>query len=79
MKEVQINNLKILIVQDDEISSELVSIGVRKFGNKVINVQTGKETVEACRNHPDIDLILMDIQMPGMNVYDATRKNTHIQ
>ena len=35
---------------------------------------TGLEAVEICRNNPDIELILMDIQMPGMNGYDATRK-----
>lgn len=51
-----------------------MSIGVRKFSKKIIIARTGPETVEACRNNPDIDLILMDIQLPGMNGYDATRE-----
>jgi hypothetical protein len=78
VKEVQVNSevsgLKILIAEDDELSSEFISIGVRKIANDTINVQTGRGAVEACRNNPDIDLILMDIQMPEMNGYDATRQ-----
>ena len=73
-KEVQNNNLKILIAEDEESSSKLISIYVHKFGNEIINVQSGTEAVEACRNNPDIDLILMDIQMPELNGYDATRQ-----
>ena len=73
-KEVQINNLKILIAEDDETSSNLISIYAQKFGNEIINVQIGKEALEACRKNPDIDLILMDIQMPEMNGYEATRQ-----
>ena len=77
-KEVQINpevsGLKILIAEDDETSSKLISIHVLKFGNEIIIVKTGKEAVEVCRTNPDIDLILMDIQMPEMNGYEATRQ-----
>jgi PAS domain S-box-containing protein len=76
-KEIHINpevlGLKILIAEDDEPSSELASIAVMKFGKEIIKTQTGKGAVEACRNNPDIDLVLMDIQMPEMNGYEAAR------
>ena len=35
---------------------------------------TGTEAVQACRIIPDIDLILMDIQMPVIDGYDVTRQ-----
>ena len=69
-----INNLKVLIVEDDEASEEFISIIVQKFANKILKVRTGAEAVEACHNNTDIDLVLMDIQLPEMNGYEATRK-----
>ncbi len=66
--------LKILIAEDDEESSLLIDIMVRTFSKEILKVRTGKEAVEACLNHPDIDLVLMDIQMPVMDGYDATRQ-----
>lgn len=68
------NKLKILIAEDDTVSEMLLSVMVRKFGEEIISVKNGKDAVGACRNNPDIDLVLMDIQMPEMNGYDATRK-----
>ncbi|WP_195715237.1 PAS domain S-box protein [Ancylomarina sp. 16SWW S1-10-2] len=72
--ESSINNLKILIVEDDEISEKLISITAHKFGKEIISVRTGTEAVEACRNNPDINLVLMDIQLPEMDGYEATRE-----
>ena len=73
-EESHINNLKILIVEDDETSAELISIVINNYGKEILVAQTGEEAVEACRLHPDIDLILMDIQLPVMNGYEATRQ-----
>ena len=68
------SGLKILIAEDDENSRILLSMAVRKLSKKIITVITGVEAVEACHNNPDIDLILMDVQMPEMDGYEATRQ-----
>jgi PAS domain S-box-containing protein len=73
-KTSEVKKLKFLIAEDDETSGELISIYIRKFGNEIIKVQNGKDAVNVFRNNPDIDLILMDIQMPEMNGYEATRQ-----
>ncbi|MEI7660845.1 MAG: response regulator [Bacteroidota bacterium] len=70
----QLQNLKILIVEDDETSELLLTIAVRMFSKQILKAGTGKEAVEACRDNPDIDLILMDMKMPVMDGFTATRK-----
>ncbi len=68
------NKLNILIAEDDIPSAKLLSITVKSVAKKIFNAPTGIETIEICLNNPDIDLILMDIQMQKMNGYEATRK-----
>jgi CheY-like chemotaxis protein len=70
----QIKNLKILIAEDDEVSEMLIDITVSMFGKVILKAGTGVEAVELCRNNPDIDLVLMDIRMPEMGGYEATRQ-----
>jgi len=66
--------LKILIAEDDETSEMLVTATVRMYCKEILKVVTGLEAVEACRSHPDLDLILMDIKMPVMDGYEATQQ-----
>ncbi|MDZ7776163.1 MAG: response regulator [Bacteroidales bacterium] len=70
----QIKGLNIIIAEDEEISALFLQTILKKESNKILLTKNGHETVEACRINPDTDLILMDIQMPGMNGYDATRE-----
>ena len=72
--ENRIKNLKILIVEDDDASEMLISISVSEFSNEIIIATTGREAIETCRNNSDIDLILMDIRIPEMDGYEATRQ-----
>lgn len=69
-----LRSLKILIVEDDEFSSQLLNINLSEYSKEIIDVINGFEAIEACKNNPDIDLILMDIHLPKMNGYEATRK-----
>jgi CheY-like chemotaxis protein len=73
-KEVQAKNLKILIVEDDEISYSVLTKMLQKISKEVLHAITGVQAVEACRNNPDLDLVLMDIRMPNMDGNEATRQ-----
>jgi len=67
-------NLKILIAEDEESADLHLSVVTKKISKEILHAKTGNDTVKICRNNPDIDLVLMDIQMPEMNGYEATRK-----
>jgi len=70
----EVFSLKILITEDDYVSEQFLEIAVGSFAKEIIKARTGFEAVEICRNNPDIDLILMDIRMPKMNGYEATKE-----
>ncbi|MEI8113373.1 MAG: PAS domain S-box protein [Bacteroidia bacterium] len=70
----QFKKLIILIAEDDEYSELFLEIVVKKISKKIIKAKTGFEAVEACRMNSDIDLVLMDVQMPLMDGYEATRQ-----
>ncbi|MFZ4398723.1 MAG: response regulator, partial [Bacteroidales bacterium] len=72
-KEVELENLKILIVDDDKMSQMLLSIEVNAFAKEILIANNGIEAVEACRSFVDLDLVLMDIQMPEMDGIEAIR------
>jgi len=69
-----LKKLKILIVDDDEMSRIYMALIVRKFAKEILEAETALQAIEACRLNPDIDLVLMDIKMPDMNGYEATKQ-----
>jgi PAS domain S-box-containing protein len=71
---IQGRKLKILIAEDDEGSEKLLKIVLKTLSNNILIARDGLEAVEICRNNPDLDCILMDIQMPQMNGYEATQQ-----
>ena len=74
LNDEKVSGLKILIAEDDESSLILLSVMIEKYGMEILKVRTGIEAIKVCQKNPDIDLILMDIQMPEMDGYVATRK-----
>jgi len=65
---------KILIVEDDAMSFVYLK-EVLKFTNvQILHATDGKKAIEMAAASADLDLILMDIKLPGISGYDATRQ-----
>jgi PAS domain S-box-containing protein len=69
-----IQNLNVLIAEDDEFSLKLLSKYVKSYSARIYHAKTGKEALKIFHANPDIHLILMDIQMPEMDGYEAARE-----
>jgi hypothetical protein len=74
LKKTESTRLKILIAEDDETSEALLKVMVKLFSKETLIARSGSMAIKVCRDNPDIDLILMDIQMPEVNGYEATRQ-----
>ena len=69
-----LSNLSVIIAEDDEASKLFFEAIFKNTVSKITYTKTGKETINECRENPDVDIILMDIKMPDINGYDATRE-----
>ncbi|WP_343209697.1 ATP-binding protein [Anaerolentibacter hominis] len=71
-----IAGLRILLVEDNEINRQIAAEMLEMLGARIEIARNGNEAVEAVCSHPPLyyDLVFMDVQMPVMNGYDATRK-----
>jgi CheY-like chemotaxis protein len=67
--------LSILVAEDNEINQVIIEDNLVAEGASVVTVGDGQAAVDQVReNGPDaFDLVLMDVQMPVMNGYEATR------
>ena len=66
----------ILLVEDNELNSEITVEILNEYGFMVDTAENGAEAVEKVKNSKpgNYDLLLMDVQMPVMNGYEATRQ-----
>ena len=67
----QNKKLKVLIVEDDEVSLLYINKIAKDFSKDILNAPNGIEAVKICQNNPDLDLILMDLKMPKMGGLEA--------
>jgi len=66
----------ILLVEDNELNSEIAVEILNEYGFLVDTAENGAEAVEKVKNSKpgNYDLVLMDVQMPVMNGYEATKQ-----
>lgn len=68
--------VSVLIAEDHEISYKYLGILLKELGQniEIIHAKDGLQAVELCKKHPEIGLVLMDIEMPVMDGLTATRQ-----
>ncbi|NKN31697.1 hybrid sensor histidine kinase/response regulator [Marichromatium bheemlicum] len=70
-----LSGVRVMVVDDSEINRDLAETILSDEGAEVIQAENGREAVDwLCANPNAIDLVLMDIQMPVLDGYEATRQ-----
>jgi len=64
----------ILVAEDDDSNFKYIEIVLLYAAYEVIRAENGIEAVECCRTHPEVRLVFMDIKMPLMDGFEATRQ-----
>ena len=68
---------RILLAEDSQDAQELVRLFLGRFSAEIVSVENGREAIDAVMNaekeNKAFDVVLMDIQMPVMNGFQATR------
>lgn len=65
--------MKILVVDDHDYNRDLLAFILEDEGHLCLPASNGEEAIKICREQEDIDLILMDVMMPGMDGIEATK------
>ena len=74
-----LKGMKILVTEDDRLNQKIVNFVLQKQGAEVVIASNGNEAIGLLA-HNNFDIILMDLQMPGMDGYATARyirKNFH--
>lgn len=64
-------NKKILVAEDEDLNFKVIQIALQKTKANIIRAENGKEAIESIHSNQDIAIVLMDIQMPEMDGYEA--------
>ena len=76
VSEKSMNGLHILLAEDNELNMEIAEFVLQNEGADVTKAWNGQEAVELFKKseHGEFDVILMDIMMPVINGYEATKR-----
>ncbi|GFE70911.1 HAMP domain-containing protein [Chroococcus sp. FPU101] len=64
---------KVIVIDDDLRNIFALTSLLERYSMQVLSAENGTDGLALLRNHPDTDLILMDVMMPGIDGYETTR------
>jgi len=64
----------ILVVEDDHINYSYLDILLKPTRAKILHAEKGEEAIALCRKKNLINIVLMDIRLPGINGFETTRE-----
>jgi PAS domain S-box-containing protein len=73
-KEIKWQNIRILIAEDNFPNYLLIETYLKKTGIRLYHAKNGEEAIDIFRETGEFDIILMDIQLPGISGYEACRE-----
>ena len=73
LKKYNWSDKQILIVEDDISSLFLLKEIIRETGAEMLFAENGNDAINICKSESDLSAVLMDIQIPGMDGYEATQ------
>jgi signal transduction histidine kinase/CheY-like chemotaxis protein len=73
LSKINLSGKSILVVEDERTNFEFLQKVIERTGAEVLHAENGREAVNIFSENPKMDLILMDIMMPEMNGYEATK------
>src|SRR5260370_13238454 len=73
----KINGKKVLIVDDDVRNIFALTSVLESQGLEVLYAENGKDGIESLERNPDVELVLMDVMMPGMDGYETVPAIRH--
>ena len=68
------SNKTVLIVEDNENSDSYFKAAIRRYGVNTLSARNGKDAIHMFAENKQIDLVLMDLNMPEMDGFEATRR-----
>lgn len=72
---VDLKGVYVLLAEDNALNAEIATVQLESLGIDVVRAMNGKNALQIFETRPQgsFDIILMDIMMPEMNGYEATR------